>query len=227
MTVVFLRTLIVFISIIISMRVMGKRQLGELELSEFVVAVMISDLASNPLQDIGIPLLNGLIPILVLLCFEIIISGVVLHNMKWRVLLCGRPSMLIEKGKINQIEMRKNRFTLDELTEELRSQSVTDLSTVEYAVLETNGKLSVTLIPSERPVTAGQLSIPTEDLGYDTIIINDGNLIPANLKRIGRDENWLRKELSSRKAHDIKDVYIMIANNAGSIYFARNEDIKR
>jgi len=227
LTVVFLRTLIVFISIIISMRVMGKRQLGELELSEFVVAVMISDLASNPLQDIGIPLLNGLIPILVLLCFEIIISGVVLHNMKWRVLLCGRPSMLIEKGKINQIEMRKNRFTLDELTEELRSQSVTDLSTVEYAVLETNGKLSITLIPSERPVTAGQLSIPTKDLGYDTIIINDGNLIPANLKRIGRDENWLRKELSSRKAHDIKDVYIMIANNAGSIYFARSEDIKR
>jgi uncharacterized membrane protein YcaP (DUF421 family) len=135
-----------------SMRLMGKRQLGELELPELVVAVLIADLASHPLQDIGIPLINGLLPIIILFCCETLLSGVAMKHVKLRNLLFGKPCFLIEKGKINQAEMRKNRFTLDELTEELRSGGITDISLVEYAVLETNGQLNSLLFRPNGPL---------------------------------------------------------------------------
>jgi len=150
-SIIFMRTLIVFISIVVSMRMMGKRQLGELELSELVVAVMISDVAANPLQDIGIPLLNGLIPIVVLLCCQLIISTITMYSVHGRILFCGKPNIIIENGVINQREMRKNRFSLDELAEELRNQGVTSINTVQYGILETSGKLNVILNPQERP----------------------------------------------------------------------------
>lgn len=223
MTIIFIRTLIVFLALLISMRLMGKRQLGELELSELVVAILISDLAANPLQDIGIPLLNGLIPIIVLLCCELIISAIITKSVAGRVLLCGRPSMLVENGVINQREMHKNRFSLDELTEELRNLSITDISTVQYAVLETDGSLNVVLIPSERPVTAGQMNIQVEDTGYWTIVINDGTLIEKNLKRVGRDERWLQKELSARRVAGVKEVYLLMVDGAGNIFYCAKE----
>ena len=227
MSIIFIRTLIVFISIIVSMRMMGKRQLGELELSELVVAVMISDVAANPLQDIGIPLLNGLIPIVVLLCCQLIISTITMKSVRGRILFFGKPNIIIENGVINQREMKKNRFTLDELTEELRNHGITDISTVQYGILETSGQLNVILTPKERPATAGQLGVEEPDTGYATIVINDGKLLNKNLKRIGRDENWLAKELKKNGAKDIKDVYIMVVNGAQDIFFARKEGKKK
>ena len=145
MAIILIRTVIVFLSITISLRLMGKRQLGELELSELVVAILISDLAANPLQDIGIPLMNGLIPVFVLLCCELLISGWVMKSIRFRSLLCGRPSVLVENGVISQQEMRRNRFTIDELTEELRGQGIVDISKIKYAVLETDGVLNTVL----------------------------------------------------------------------------------
>ena len=149
------RTVIIFTVLLLCMRILGKRQLGELELSELVVSVLVADLASLPLQDIGIPLMTGLVSILTLFCLELILSGVTLRSQKLRAALFGKPCFLIEKGAINQREMHRCRFSVDELTEELRRQSVTDLSTVEYAILETDGTLNVILTPAERPVTAG------------------------------------------------------------------------
>ena len=226
MAIVFIRTLILFASIIASLRIMGKRQLGELEISELVVAVMISDVASNPLQDIGIPLLNGLIPIVVLLCCQIIITTITVNSVQGRLFFCGRPNTIIENGVINQTEMKKNRFTLDELTEELRNQGITDISTVQYGVLETGGKLNVILSPSERPATAGQLGIDADDTGYATIVINDGKLLKNNLERIGRDKNWLTKELKKNGVKSEKEVYLMIVDGAEGIFFARKEGKK-
>ena len=187
MAIIFFRTIIVFLSIVVSMRIMGKRQLGELELSELVVAILISDMAVHPLQDIGIPLLNGIIPVVTLLCCELIFSGLIMRSVKMRVLLCGKPSMLVSNGEINQIEMRKNRFTLDELTEELRNQSVTDISKVKYAILETDGTLNTILFPGEQPVTVSQMGISVDDPGFPSIIINNGVIIEENLKMMGRD----------------------------------------
>ncbi len=219
MAIVFFRTLIIFIALITAMRLMGKRQLGELELSELVVAVLISNIAAHPLQDIGIPLMNGLMPVIILLCCELLISGFMLKSVKFREFLGGKPSILISSGVIDQAEMKKNRFTLDELYEELRNQGVLDVSIVKYAVLETDGKLNIVMFPSECPVTAGQMNIVTQDTGYPVIIINNGRLLSENLKNCGKDELWLKKELERRKVKRINDVYLMTLNAANQIYF--------
>lgn len=226
MGIVFLRTLIIYVALLAAMRLMGKRQLGELELSELVITVLISDIAAHPLQDIGIPLMNGLLPIIILLCCELIISGIILKSNKAKEILCGKPSFLIVNGVIDQKQMIKNRFTPDELAEELRTQSILDISLIKFAILETDGRLNIVLFPSERPVTAGQMSINADDSGYPMIIINNGKLIKDNLYQCGKNENWLNKELSARKVKSIKEVYLMSLNEAGQIYFAKAEGKK-
>ena len=151
LAIILIRTLIIFTALVLAMRLLGKRQLGEMELSELVVAVLVADIAVNPLQDTDMPLIYGLVPLLVLFCCEIIISGLTLKSIRLRQLLYGKPSLLIEKGKIAQREMTKNRFTLDELTQELRNQGILDIASVEYAILETNGQLNIVLYPAEQP----------------------------------------------------------------------------
>ena len=226
MGIVFFRTLIIYVALLAAMRLMGKRQLGELELSELVITVLISDIAAHPLQDIGIPLMNGLLPIIILLCCELIISGIILKSNKAKEILCGKPSFLIVNGVIDQKQMIKNRFTPDELAEELRTQSILDISLIKFAILETDGRLNIVLFPSERPVTAGQMSIESDDSGYPMIIINNGKMIKDNLYQCGKNENWLNKELSARKVKSIKEVYLMSLNEAGQIYFAKAEGKK-
>lgn len=194
-----------------------------MELSEFVLAALIADLAAHPLQDIGIPMMNGLLPILVLFCCEVIIAWGSLKSVRLRSLLFGKPSILIEKGKINQREMKKNRFTVDELMEQLRSQSCTDISSVEYAILETGGKLSLLLYPSKNPPSAELMGIQTDDGGLPVIIISDGRVIGSNLKRMGYNEGWLKKQLQS-KGHSSPDtVFFMTVNSAGQVFFAPKE----
>jgi len=224
--IVFIRTMIIYLSLLVAMRLMGKRQLGELELSELVITVLISDIAAHPLQDIGIPLMNGVLPIIILLCCELIISGVIVKSSRIKALLCGKPSFLIIDGVINQKEMQKNRFTPDELAEELRSQSVLDISKVKYAILETDGKLNVVLFPPERPLTAGQMQIAEDDTGFPVIVINNGHIIRENLSICGKNEEWLQKELTARKVKSAKDVYLMSVNGTGQIYFAKSEEKK-
>ncbi len=223
MAIVFFRTLIVFFALLFSMRLMGKRQLGELELSELVVAVLISNVAAHPLQDIGIPIMNGILPVIILLCCELIISGFIVKSVRFRAFICGKPSILISSGVIDQDEMKQNRFTLDELYEELRNQGVLDVSLVKYAVLETDGKLNLVMFPAERPVTASQMQIKVNDTGYPMIIVNNGRLIGENLKKCGKDRKWLDKKLERRKVKRVNDVYLMTLNAADQIYFLEAE----
>lgn len=223
MAIIIVRTIIVYISLLVTMRLLGKRQLGEMELSEFVLAALIADLASLPLQDLGIPMINGLVPILTLFCCEVLIAGIGMKDIRLRALFYGKPSLLIIRGKINQKEMHKNRFTPDELMQELRNQGITDISTVEYAVLETDGKLNVIPFADERPATAKQLGIEADDGGYPSIIISEGRVLEANLKHIGRDLNWLQKELKCLGQTDPKRIFLMTANQAGQVYIAERE----
>lgn len=223
MAIIFIRTLIIYFSLLLIMRLLGKRQLGEMELSEFVVAALIADLASHPLQDIGIPMINGLVPIVTLFCCEVLISGLAMKNIRLRALLFGKPSMLVEKGKIRQKEMKKNRFTTDELMEELRNQGYPDISSVEYAVLETDGRLSVIPYPSEAPVTPAQLKIEAEDKGYPVVVISDGHVIQSNLRLVGRDMNWLKQRLAALGIKDTKQVFLMTVNSAGQVYYTIKE----
>jgi uncharacterized membrane protein YcaP (DUF421 family) len=142
-----IRTILLYLILMVGLRAMGKRQIGELEPIELVLTLLISDLASVPMQDFGIPLLNGVVPILTLLSLSMLLSWASMHSIRFRRLICGNPTTLIKDGILQQQAMRRNRFTLDELIEELRAQGVTDLKSVKYAVLETNGQLSVLLYP--------------------------------------------------------------------------------
>ena len=223
MAIVFVRTLIIYFALVLIMRLLGKRQLGEMELSEFVVAALIADLASHPLQDIGIPMINGLVPIVTLFCCEVLISGLAMKNIILCALLLVKTSMLVEKGKIRQKEMKKNRFTTDELMEELRNQGYLDIGSVEYAVLETDGRLSVIPYPSEAPVTPAQLKIEAEDTGYPVVVISDGHVIRSNLRLVGRDMNWLKKRLAALGVKDAEQVFLMTVNSAGQVYYAPKE----
>lgn len=219
MAIIFLRTIIIFAALLTAMRLMGKRQLGELELSELVVAVLISNIAAHPLQDIGTPLMNGLLPIVILLCCELLVSGAIVRSVKVRQILCGKPCFIVTDGIIDQKEMKKNRFTLDELFEELRNQGVLDVRTVKYAILETDGRLNTVLFPAEQPATAKQMGIDPPDKGYPMVIINNGRLMSRNLSLCGRDEAWLRSELEKRGVSRVNDVYLMTMNSEEDIYF--------
>lgn len=219
MAIAIIRTLILYVVIVVSLRIMGKRQIGELEPAELVVAVLISDLAAHPLQDIGTPLLYGLIPVMTLLCCEVLISALIVKSLKFRAFVAGKPSILIQKGKIVQNEMKKNRFSVDELAEQLRKKDIYDISTVKYAVLETDGSLSTLLYANQLPVTPNQMNLQTDDNGYAVILVNNGRVISDNLKKMGYDEVWLEKQLHQRKAGGVQNVYLLTVDDTGRIYY--------
>ena len=227
MAIILIRTLIIFLALIVAMRLMGKRQLGELELSELVVAVLIADIASIPLQNPSLPLSYGLIPLLVLFCCELIFSGLTYKSIHLRKLLYGRPNFIIERGRIAQQAMHRNRFTLDELIEALRSQGVTDLTTVKYAILETDGQLSVLLYPAEQPATPKQLGRAVkDDLFLPQVLINDGRVLDGGLAYRGLTRGWLTQELSSRGYRSPSEVLLLTIDDAGKILCIGKEGAK-
>ena len=217
MIIAFLRTIILYLLIIAGIRLMGKRQVGELEPSELVLDLIIADLAAVPMQDFGIPLLSGIIPILTLL------SVLTMKSVKFRAIVCGRPSIIVENGRLNQQEMRRNRFTVDELNEELRVQGITDLSTVKYAILETNGRVSVIPYANQRPVTAEQMNLFPDDVGLPLVIINDGRLLEHNLKLRGFNEGWLNKRLEEHGVRAVRDVFLLSVDEQNRVYFVPKE----
>ena len=220
MLIIFIRTVILYFAILVSMRLMGKRQLGEMELSEFIVAALTADLAATPLQDIGTPMINGIVPIITLFCFEILIAGVSLRSIKLRGFIFGKPEILIKNGKIDQKEMKRNRFTTDELMQELREQSINDITQIAYAVLETNGNLNVILKPESQPLTPENMNIPVENKGYPHIIINEGRILDNNLRILGRDRSWLKKQLGGK---DPDAIYLLTVSETGSIFLQEKE----
>ena len=223
MAISILRTIMIYTALLVSMRLMGKRQLGEMELSEFVVASLIADLASHPLQDVGIPMINGLVPIFTLFCCELLIAGLSLKSVRLRALLFGKPSMLILRGQICQKEMRANRFTVDELMQELRNQGIVDISQVEYAILETDGQLNVIPFPAEKPPSARQLGVTVDDGGFPAIVVNDGRVLENVLTGTGHDRAWLQEEITRSGFDSPEGIYLMTVNRGGQTYIAGKE----
>ncbi|MCD7881212.1 MAG: DUF421 domain-containing protein [Clostridiales bacterium] len=223
MIIAFIRTVVLYLLIIAGIRVMGKKQVGELEPTELVLAMLISDLAAVPMQDFGIPLLFGVVPIITLLCLTMILSVLTVKSRRLRLLLCGRPSILVEKGKLLQRELTRNRMTPEELLEELRLQGVTDLSLVRYAILETSGRVSVLLYANQQPATARQLSLAPEEPGLPLTVIEDGHVRRENLRRRGLNLSWLEKELSRQGVPSAKEVYLMTVDENMGVYLARKE----
>lgn len=219
MIIALLRTIILYVFIIFVIRLLGKRQIGELEPSELVLSLIVADLASVPMQDYGIPLLAGIIPILTLLALSSILSILTVKNIHIRSLLCGRPSYIIQDGKVMPKEMTKNRLTADELMEELRINGYTDISKIKCAILETSGRLSVIPYLIEQPVTAKQLNLSTEEPGLPVIIINDGRLLSDNLNSRGLNSSWLEEKLTACGIDSVKDVYLLTLDEQNTIYY--------
>jgi len=219
----FFNSIVIYAILVLLMRLIGKRQLGELELPELIVTFLISEAASEPITDPETPLFSVLVPIVTLLGLEYLFSVVALKSVRLRGLLTGKPALLIVHGRIDQTQMRKNRITPDELCEALRGNGILDLGSVEYAVLESNGHLNIIQTPGERTVTAAQLGLETPDTGYPVIIINCGRVLADNLRLMGRDENWLKKTLEAHGLSDPQQVYMMTVDRQDGVYLSPKE----
>lgn len=219
MLILIIRTLILYGTVITSMRIMGKRQIGELQPSELVVAIMISDLASVPMQAIDIPLLSGIIPVITLIVAEVFMSYLSLKSRRIRKLITGEPSIVIYNGKINEKELVRLRFNVNDLIEELRVNNCHDISDVEVAVLETSGKLSVIPKDSARGVTVEDMQIknPRKE-GLPCTLVIDGKVNNEELKRSGKDRAWLEKTLYEHGAESIKKVFIASLDAEGELF---------
>ena len=218
----YIRTIILYLVLIAVIRLMGKRQIGQMEPSEFVVTMLVANLAAIPMQDSGVPLYTGIVPLLTVLGVELVLSALSLRSIRLRKLLCGKPVILIENGKIIQENLCKTRVTLDELTGHLREKDVLDLKAVQFAILETNGNLSVFPYPKDRPASAKEAGIQARKQYLPITIVSDGRLLSDNLKLSGRDENWVRRTLSARNA-TIKDTWLLTVDEADHIVWFRKE----
>ena len=218
----YFRTIILYLILIAVIRLMGKRQIGQMEPSEFVVTMLVANLASIPMQDGGIPLFSGLVPILTVLGIELVLSHLSLRSIRFRKLLCGKPVILIENGNILQQNLRKTRVTLDELTGHLREKDVLDLRSVQYAILETNGNLSVFPYPKEKPASAKDAGIPARKQFLPLTIISDGVVMKENLKKANKDMAWLQRVLQQQHA-EIKDTWLLTVDGSDHVLFYRKE----
>lgn len=224
MIIAVIRTIILYLLIILGIRLLGKRQIGELEPSELVLSLIIADLAAVPMQDFGIPLLMGLIPILTLLCLSAILSGLTVRSIRFRALLCSRPSIVVQDGKVLSRELNKNRFTVDELMEELRMAGITDLSSVKYAVLETTGRISVLPYVQDQPVTPRAMGLKPREGGLPITIISDGRVLRRNLRARNLSQSWLDQELASRGMKSPREVFLLTVDEGGKVYFSPKEE---
>lgn len=196
----YLRTVLLYLVLIAVIRIMGKRQIGEMEPAEFVVTMLVANLAAIPMQDGGIPLFSGLVPILTVLAMELVLSWATMRSVVLRRFLCGKPVILIENGKIIQENLRSTRITLDELTGHLREKDVLDVTNVQFAILETDGQLSVFPYPSSRPASAKEAGVEVKRQYLPITVIEDGYLSRENLKQAGKDLSWVEKVLKERRA---------------------------
>ena len=196
----YLRTLLLYLVLIFVIRIMGKRQIGEMEPAEFVVTMLVANLAAIPMQDAGIPLFSGLVPILTVLGMELVLSWATLRSVTLRRFFCGKPVILIENGKILQQNLKAARITLDELTGHLREKDVLDITTVQFAILETDGQLSVFPYPAHSPASARDAGIQAKKQYLPVTIIEDGYLSAENLRKAGKDAAWVERVLREKKA---------------------------
>ena len=217
------RTVVLYTMLILAVRIMGKRQIGQMEPSEFVVAMLVADLAAIPMQNNAIPLVNGLVPMLVVMGLELILSHLSLKSIRLRKMLCGKPVILIDNGRIVQENLRRTQVTLDELSGHLREKNVLDVQTVQYAILETNGNLSVFPYPAEQPAAAKDAKVKASRQYLPVTVVSDGKLLPENLKRAKKDGAWLRKVLLERNA-TLEGTYLLTVDDGNHVYYIPKEE---
>ena len=222
MLITFFRSIVLYVIVLIVMRLMGKREIGQLQPFELAISIMIADLATIPMTETGIPIFNGIIPILGLLLMHLIISIVNLKSIKGREIICGKPSILIYRGKIDEKILKKERFTINELQEKLRSNNIVNLGDVEYAILETSGEVTVIQKPEKRGTIPEDFNIQPdyEGIPYDLVI--DGKVMNKNLKSIGKNYNWLRKQVEKFGIKP-EEALVVTIDGKGQIFCQKKE----
>jgi len=219
---IFFRTILIYIFLLFAMRVMGKRQIGELQISELIVTFMLSELAVNPIANPSMPLIHAVVPILLLLSIEVILSYWMTKSNRMKRILSGKPAIVICRGVMDQKVMAENRLEVDELLAELRQNGIGDPGEVEYAILEENGKVSVFPKAGCGAVTYGELRHGVRESGIAHPVIIDGELIPEQLGLAGRDTEWVERILAERRAV-LEEVFLLTVNDIGGVYFVRRE----
>ena len=218
----YLRTILLYLVLLSCIRLLGKRQIGQMEASEFVVAMLVADLAAIPMQDVAIPLYSGLVPIVTVLGAEMILSCLSLRSIRLRKLLCGKPVILIENGRILQSNLRRTRVNIDELMGQLRLKDILDVRSVQYAILETNGNLSVFPYPAEVAPSAKDLNVHPKERYLPVTIVSDGRLLEDNLRLSGRDGQWLRSTLGEYRA-TVAGTWLLTVDKAGHVLWLGKE----
>lgn len=222
MLITFVRSIILYVIVLVVMRLMGKREIGQLQPFELAIAIMIADLASVPMSEVGIPIINGIIPILSLLVMHLIISFINLKSIKMRQLICGKPSILIYRGKINEKVLIKERFTINELQERLRANNINNLADVEYAILETSGQVSVIQKPNKRTTIPEDFNIMPEYEGISYDLVVDGKIMNDNLKILNKTYGWLKKEVNKFNIEP-EEALLVTVNAKGDIFCQKKE----
>ncbi len=194
MLITFFRAIVLYILVLIVMRLMGKREIGQLQPFELAISIMIADLAAVPMADIGIPISSGVMPILGLLVMHLVISVINIKSTKAREIICGKPSILIFRGKVDEDMLRKERFTINELEERLRNNNIFNIGDVEYAILETSGQVTVIPKPNKRTLTPEDMNIEPQYQGISYDLVVDGKVMYKNLEKIGKNYIWLKKQ---------------------------------
>ena len=218
------RTILLYLIIIVTVRLMGKRQISELQTSELVVTLLMSDIASIPMQNSEQSMLSGIIPIIILMFCEIFISLLMLKKTSIRKLICGNPVIVINNGTIDQKAMKELRISTEDLFEELRQKDIFRIEEVAYAIVETNGKMSILKKNGYDTVTANQLGVQSKDNGLQTVVISDGEIAYSSLEFCGLSKKWLDEILKMEKTR-LKDIFIMTANKGRQYKIIRKEGV--
>lgn len=219
------RAIILYFFVIFSLRLMGKRQIGELQPSELVVTFLVSELATLPMQDSDIPIILSVIPIITLVFLEHITSFLCLKSVRLRRLLNGNPCIIIQDGKINIQTLRTLRMNVDEVLEELRVNNITEIDDVKYAIIETNGQLSYILYPHARTVTAGELNIDPKKTSLPFIIVNDGFIVKKSLHELNKSVDWLYNHLKTIEKINLQDIFLMTMDLDDNIFIQKKEGL--
>lgn len=222
MAIVLIRAVILYGLLAFSLRLMGKRQLGELQPSELVVTILISNIAAIPVEDSSVPMIMGIVPILTLVCIDVIMSGIMMKSTKIRKLMIGSPRIIVSEGKILQNEMKRLRYTVDDLTEAMREQSIFDITQIHYAIVETTGKINFMLKKDYQPAEKQDAQAGGSTQNPPSVIIRDGVVDKEQLQLLDLGEQWLKKILRENNLTE-KRVFIMTADNGGKYTIIERE----
>ncbi len=221
--VVIIRTIILYTLVVVVMRLMGKRQLGELQPYELVITIMISELASLPMQDTRLPLLLGIIPIVTMLIMQILVSEIQLRSEKVRSIIDGKPSILLRNGILDTKALREQRINIDDLMEELRTNGYFNFEDIAYLILENNGQISVIPKANLSPVTKSDLNISVPQDVLPTVLVINGKVNKENLKTINKDMKWLLQNIRSRNIENLEEVYIALMDSHNKFYCQKKD----